>query len=152
MMTQQANTAMGVGVLLLFTLALTVTYGPFGAVAGLGLTAVWYLLSPLYAFAAAHIVLGALVSSTTIPELLALEAGILVAIFAPVTHPPQAVRTVAAGGIALLALGAIGMAGYQWFEGIRPATILLAASVVVVSYGLVRYEFVLRSLAEDANE
>ncbi|MFC6733685.1 hypothetical protein [Haladaptatus sp. DYSN1] len=139
----------GVVAFALFAAGLVYWFGPLGALSGIALVVLWYVGSPLFAFAGAQVVFGVLVQPLDVNTLVALEAGILLAVGMSVSRPGRRLRTAITAGIALLALGSLTLSLYQWFDGIRPATILAAASVIVFSYVLVRYEFVIRALAEE---
>lgn len=129
--------------------ALGALAGPRGIAGGLVVAVAWYLAAGVSAFALGHLLL-LLESAPAVEWLVAVEAGLLAILAAPLLGTNEPARSAAAFLAAFLGLlGVVGLATAAT-DALWLAALALAGVTVVASYGLHRYGLVRMGLVEVA--
>lgn len=128
----------GIGVLVAAT-GLGWATSPFvGILFGFGVGSVW-IVSPAFAFGAAHLGLLAVPSLGTAVGFLTVEAGLLLALAGPIVRGRLATTIVGATGAALLGLLVVLWVGLDVVESVPITAVLVAVVAATVGYLLDRY-------------
>lgn len=139
------------GALAILTVALGLTIGPAGVLAGLATAAAWYALGVPYALAAGHVILVAGTPGLELPTIVLVELAFLVLLVASVGRTPAprvagVVVLVAGLGLGALA-GATLLAQELWV-----AAVVLVGTIALVAYAVHRYELVRLGLVTEADD
>lgn len=139
---QAGRTWLGAQGVILVAASLFWAAGPVGLLAG-GLVAVaWYLVPAPYAVAGGHVVVLPLLGSPSLGVFVALEAGFLAVLAAPMVLETSPLRSLGTLAVLSIALGVVGWFGWgawhpRWLVGLA-----LVGLVGLGVYGVHRYAVV----------
>lgn len=124
--------------------------GTPGIVAGGALVVAWLLVPPVFVVALGQLLFAALLpADAPLVAFAVVEAPLVAMVLADVTDRRAPLRTFGGGVAALVAFGALAVAGAVWLDSLWTAAALLVCAAAVAAYALHRYTVVTVEITDE---